>query len=82
MKDSLIWLRTFEGQWAVQRVAGAPQSGAAWDSSSSSERKGGGVLGVGQLVGKGWVFGCSSLGLVYEAVGSSGVGIRLQGDVC
>lgn len=81
MKDSFIWLRTFEGQWAVQWVAGAPQSGAAWDSSSPSELRGA-VLGVGQLVGKGWVFGCSSLELVYEAVGSSGVGIRLQGDVC
>lgn len=80
MKDSLIWLRTFEGQWAVQRVAGAPQSGAAWDSCSSSEHRGG-CSGVGQLAGKGWVFGCSSLELVYEAVGSSGVGIRLQGDV-
>lgn len=25
MKDSLIWLRTFGGQWAVQQAAGAPK---------------------------------------------------------
>lgn len=81
MKDSLIWLRTFEGQWAVQRVAGAPQSGAAWDSSSPSVRRGG-CSGVGRLVGKGWVFGCSSLELALLGSGVSGVGIGLQGDVC
>lgn len=74
MKDSLIWLRTFGGRWAVQQLAGA----------SKVELRGtpppplvplnaeGAAVSTGQLDGKGRVFGCSSLALDYEAVDQMG----------